>query len=92
MLKHTFAGSFKKDLTLLEKRRWNTTKLRDVMDLIIAERPLPPERKDHPLRGSLKDYRECHIQGDWVLVYELDPADRSVTFNRTGTHSDLFKK
>ncbi|GHV39186.1 hypothetical protein AGMMS49546_10830 [Spirochaetia bacterium] len=92
MLDPIKTGPFKKDARLLQRRGKNLAKLREVIDLITAEQSLPPEHKDHPLRGNLKDCRECHIEGDWVLVYELDPADRSVTFNRTGTHSDLFKK
>ncbi|GHV06467.1 hypothetical protein FACS189485_15040 [Spirochaetia bacterium] len=92
MLEPIYVGKFKKEFALAEKQGRDMSKIIDVMGLLINEQPLPPERKDHPLRGNLKDCRECHIQGDWVLVYELDPADRSVTFNRTGTHSDLFKK
>ncbi|GHV77694.1 addiction module toxin, RelE/StbE family [Spirochaetia bacterium] len=92
MLKHTFAGSFKNDLKMLEKRRWDTTKLRDVMDLIIAEQLLPPRCRNHPLHGEWEGSLDCHVQGDWVLIYEIDPAAKTVTFHRTGTHSDLFKK
>jgi mRNA interferase YafQ len=51
---------------------------------------LPPERCKHPLKGEWKDSLECHIQGDWVIVFEIDPLARTVTFQRTGTHSDLF--
>jgi mRNA interferase YafQ len=49
-----------------------------------------PERLNHPLKGEWKDTLECHIQGDWVLIYEIDPAAHTVTFHRTGSHSDLF--
>ncbi|GHV93369.1 hypothetical protein AGMMS50268_38720 [Spirochaetia bacterium] len=62
MLKHTFAGSFKNDLWLLEKRRWNTAKLRAVMDLIINEQPLPPRCRNHELQGNWAGKSECHIQ------------------------------
>jgi len=90
MLKPTFTKPFRKELKLMEKRHMNINKLREVMDMIINEQPLPPERNNHPLHGEWKDTLDCHIQGDWVLIYEIDPAAHTVTFHRTGTHSDLF--
>ena len=30
---------------------------------------LEPKYKDHQLKGELKEYRECHIEPDWLLVY-----------------------
>ncbi|MDR2730670.1 MAG: type II toxin-antitoxin system YafQ family toxin [Treponema sp.] len=51
---------------------------------------MPPERRNHPLHGKWKDALECHIQGDWVLVYEIDPAACTVIFHHTGSHSGLF--
>ena len=74
----------------MEKRRKNMPLLREVMDMIIREKPLPPERHNHPLHGNWDGTLECHIQGDWLLIYEIDPAARKVIFHRTGTHSDLF--
>jgi mRNA interferase YafQ len=90
MLTPTFTKIFRKQLKLMEKRRMNIIKLREVIGMIINEQPLPPERRNHPLKGEWKDSLECHIQGDWVIVYEIDPEARTVTFQRTGTHSDLF--
>ena len=40
--------------------------------------------------AEVLDFVECHIQGDWVLIYEIDPVARTVTFHHTGSHSDLF--
>ena len=74
----------------MEKRGRNIGKLREGIDMIIYEQPLPPERHNHPLQGEWKDSLECHIQGDWVLIYKIDHAARTVTFQRTGSHSDLF--
>jgi mRNA interferase YafQ len=90
MLKPRFTGPFKRERKLMEKRGKDIHKLTEVMDLIINEEPLPPERCNHPLKGKWKDSLECHIQGDWVLVYEIDPEARTVAFQRTGSHSDLF--
>ena len=90
MLKPTFTKLFKKQLKLMEKRRMDINRLREVMDIVINEKPLPPERHNHPLHGEWEGMFDCHIQGDWVLIYEIDPTARTVTFHRTGSHSDLF--
>jgi len=68
----------------------NLDKLIEVMDMIIKEQPLPPERNNHPLHGNWEGSFDCHIQGDWVLIYELNQKAHTVTFHRTGAHSDLF--
>jgi mRNA interferase YafQ len=74
----------------MEKRGKDINKLTEVMGLIINEQPLPSERYNHPPHGEWEGTLECHIQGDWVLIYEIDPAAHTVTFHRTGSHSDLF--
>jgi len=65
-------------------------KLGEVMTMLVNEQPLPPERHNHPLHGEWKGAYGCHIQSDWVLIYEIDPAAGVITFHRTGTHSDLY--
>ena len=90
MLESFRTGKFKKEFERAEKRHQDIDKLIEVMGMIINEQPLPPERHNHPLQGKWKKSLECHIQGDWVLVYEIDEAARVVTFQRTGSHSDLF--
>jgi mRNA interferase YafQ len=70
MLTYEFSGSFKKDLKLMEKRRKNMVRLREVMAMIIHEESLPPERRNHPLHGNWAGTLECHIQNNWLLIYE----------------------
>jgi len=74
----------------MKKRGMAVDKLLEIMKMIIDEKPLPPERNNHPIHGEWEGAFDCHIQGDWVLIYEIDPAAHTVTFHRTGTHSDLF--
>jgi mRNA interferase YafQ len=90
MLKQRFSGSFKRERKLMQKRGKDIHKLTEVMDLIINEKPLPPERHNHPLHGEWEGSFECHIQGDCHLIYKLNPEARTVTFYSTGSHSDLF--
>ena len=75
---------------MIKKQGRDIGKLREVIDMIVDEQPLPPRHCDHPLHGEWEGSRDCHIQGDWVLIYEIDQAARTVTFHRTGSHSDLF--
>lgn len=62
--------------------------------LIANEKPLGPEWKDHALKGAWRKYRECHIGGDFLLIYRIDstsdPVD-TIYFTRAGTHSELFR-
>jgi len=63
-------------------------RLLEIIDLLTNHQPLPPNSRDHQLIGNMKDYRECHLGGDWLLIYQL--SDNTVTFVRTGSHSELF--
>ncbi len=60
--------------------------------LIADEAPPGPEWLDHPLKGAWADCRECHIGGDFVLVYQLFDAGRRIHFVRAGTHAELFER
>jgi mRNA interferase YafQ len=68
--------------------------IKDVMQLLIENRgPLPPEYLDHPLKGEWIECRDCHVRGDWVLIYRITetPHGEEVIFVRTGTRSELFE-
>ena len=84
-------SQFKKDVKRAEKRGNELSKLRTVLDLLIEGEPLPPQLRDHPLRGEFAGSRDCHIEPDWVLIYSLTENGAHVRFERTGTHSDLFR-
>lgn len=58
--------------------------------LIGNDAPLGPEWLDHPLEGDWADHRECHIGGDFLLIYRLD--GNAIVFVRAGTHSELFEE
>lgn len=90
------SSTFKQDLKRMAKRNANPQKLIEVIELLAANQPLPAKYKDHALQGNYKHYRECHVEPDWLLIYQLDFApsddehDGTVFLTRTGTHSDLF--
>lgn len=82
---------FKKDVKLANRRGKDLEKLKAVLGLLIAGDALPAQYQDHPLRGNFAGSRDCHIEGDWVLIYTLTENGSHVRFERTGTHSDLFR-
>jgi len=69
--------------------RYDLRRLKEVMLLLIAnDSPLGPEWLDHPLKGQWADHRECHVGGDFLLIYRIDAE--ALIFVRAGTHADLF--
>ena len=76
----------------MKKRGKDMSKLTDVLNLLAAGKLLPPNFKDHQLTGDMKDFRECHIEPDWLLIYQFHDDVLTLTATGTGTHSDLFGK
>ena len=64
--------------------------LAPVLEALAADRPLPPERRDHRLVGPWSGYRECHLRPDLLLVY-AKPDPSTLDLVRLGTHSELFE-
>jgi len=88
-----YTRQFVKDWKRLSNSgRYDMNRLKDVMLAIIAnDGDLPPERLDHQLTGDWEGHRECHIGGDFLLVYTLDAGKNElVVFSRCGTHADIF--
>lgn len=87
-----FTKAFAKDWELLSHSgRYDMHRLKALMLLLVAnDAPLPPEWLDHTLKGHWADHRECHVGGDFLLIYQCDT--RTVLFVRAGTHSDLFEE
>ena len=90
MLHPVYARQFERDLKKMKKRGKNLEKIKLVLRSLIEEEPLDAVHRDHKLIGNWQGRRECHIESDWLLVYKIE-SDR-IIFERTGTHSDLFKK
>ncbi|GHS94777.1 hypothetical protein AGMMS50276_08240 [Synergistales bacterium] len=84
--------AFKKDLRR-EAKGVNLTALNAelpvILSLLVNDLPLPEKYKDHKLTGEWEGYRECHIKGNLLLIYEK-PDDRMLYLARFGSHSELF--
>ena len=84
------SNQFKKDLKLAQKRGYDLNKIKEVIATLANGETLGEKYRDHWLTGSYGGYRECHIQPDWLLVYQIDNGQLILFLARTGTHSDLF--
>lgn len=82
-------NSFLKDIKLMRKRGKDLAKVKRVVNLLASGQKLPAQYKDHPLVGTWKGARDCHVEPDWVLIYKID--ENRLELVRTGTHSDLFE-
>jgi mRNA interferase YafQ len=86
-----YTKQFEKDLRLSLRRGKDPEKIKEVIKTILAGKPLAPKQRDHKLVGNYLGRRDCHIEPDWILIYKPEPEKNQVIFERTGTHSDLFR-
>ena len=82
---------FKKTRKLAEKRGLDMAFLQEVIRMLASGKPLPPKYRDHQLQARLKHLRECHLQGDWLLVYRIFEDKLILSLHSTGTHDDLLR-
>ncbi len=85
-----FTGRMKRDVKLMKKRRKNIDLLVDILDRLSKGETLPEFNKDHQLKGEWKDFRECHIEPDWLLIYRIEKDELLLVATATGSHADLF--
>lgn len=90
MYKVLFSNRFEKDIALCIKRGLNAKKLYDAIELLRTRGSLPAKYKSHKLTGKYSGCWECHLQPDWLLVWQQDEQELTLLFTNTGTHSDLF--
>ena len=90
MLAPAYTKQFGRDTKRMKKRWKNLDKLKIIIRALVEEEPLDAIHRDHKLSGNWKGRRECHIESDWLLIYKTE-SDR-ITFERTGSHADLFEK
>jgi mRNA interferase YafQ len=89
MLTPDLSANFKRDIKRLRKRNKDMDKLKNVIDILLNESPLPSQYRDHPLKGDLDGFRDCHVEFDWLLVYAI--GDGKLWLSRTGTHMDIYE-
>ena len=86
----SFTNQFKKDIKRCQKRKYNFSLIEIVFELLRENGELPLKYKPHKLSGNYSNYWECHIKGDWLIIWLQDDLNKEIILERTGTHSDLF--
>ena len=59
------------------------------MRTLTNQQPLSQRHRAHPLKGEWRGFMECHVHGDWLLIWYTTGTE--IVFVRTGTHADLFE-
>lgn len=81
-------SQFLRDLKLARKRSKDLSKIVKVVDALAQGTKLAPKYRPHRLQGDMKGLWECHIEPDWLLIW--DETDEAIILIRNGTHADLF--
>ncbi|MDR3284731.1 MAG: type II toxin-antitoxin system YafQ family toxin [Treponema sp.] len=90
MLEVVLRKQFKKDYARTKKRgMYDMDELNRIMRDVAEQKSLLQKNRDHPLAGNFIGYRECHITGNWVLLYKITKTQ--IFFARTGTHADILE-
>ena len=79
---------FKRDLKLARRRGKKLERLAAIIEMLAKDEPLTARHRPHRLIGDMEGYWECHVEPDYLLVYEYLPD--TLMLARLGTHSDLF--
>ena len=87
-----FTSQFKKDVKLEKKQHRDLEKLFKVIQILAEGDTLPERYRDHSLSGTFSGTRECHIEPDWLLIYEIRSNILVLMLYRLGTHAELFQK
>ena len=89
MLNVRTTNKFEKDSAKIIKRGKNIAKLKKIILELVSGKTLDKKYRDHKLIGNFDGSRECHIEPDWLLIYEV--SKNELILKRTGTHADLFE-
>ena len=82
-------AQFKKDIKRAARQKRDLRKIKRVLEILALPQPLPEGFKDHKLKGTWRDFRECHVEPDWLLIYTI--TDFELRPARLGTHTELFE-
>ena len=88
MLSVVRKSQFKKDFKKLRSSNRDIDVLKTTILKLAEGEELPETFRDHALIGNYRDCRECHLAGDWLLIYQRDAEN--LVLIRTGSHSELF--
>jgi len=90
MYKVQMTKTFRKDVERCRKRGYDMNLLKEAIRKLEKDGKLPPTYRPHKLSGQYFGSWECHLKGDWLLVWEQNDEELILLFTGSGTHSDLF--
>jgi len=82
--------TFRKDVERCRKRGYDMNILKNAIRTLEANGALPAIYRAHKLSGNYRGSWECHLKGDWLLVWEQNDSELILLFTGSGTHADLF--
>lgn len=84
-------SQYKRDLKRIRNNPRKAAALKSILDKLAQEIPIPQENNPHMLTGDYKGCMECHIDGDFLLIW-IDPDTDEIALVRLGSHAELFGK
>ena len=86
-----FTSRFRKDVKLAKKQHKDLDAMYQVIEKLANGEKLDVKYRDHDLSGNYAGCRECHIEPDWIMIYEIIDDVLVLSLIRIGSHSDLFR-
>ena len=90
MFEIEYTNSFKKDYKRILKRGYNASLLFGIIEQLMNNGNVELKYKQHKMSGKYSGYWECHIQSDWLLIWNINEEEKLISLLFTGTYSDLF--
>jgi len=90
MYTFTRSSTFRRDVRRCQRQQKDMQKFKAVHELLIVGKPLPTKNKDHLLTGNWVNYRECHLEPNWLLICRINATQKHIEYVRMGSHADLF--
>ena len=90
MKKIRYSTQYRKDIKRFADKKELIDDLYEIVRMLEYEIPIPPEYRPHRLKGKLKGCWECHIRGNFLLIW-MDEVTGEICLERLGSHSELFR-
>lgn len=89
MRKISPTGTFRRDVKRMVRRKCDVSTLYELIEYLRIGKDIQLASRPHKLQGKYEGCWECHIESDWLLIWEYKNDD--IVLVRTGSHSDLFE-
>lgn len=85
-----YTNAFQKNVKKCKQQGYNIDLLTEVIGLLRTTGTLPAKYRAHKLNAQYHFCWECHIQPDWLLLWDQNDVELTLLFTGTGTHADIF--